>query len=69
MLKLRLEVCFGLYLILVLLRWYESRRLVSILKDIRHDLRDVFEKKGVSVDERRTLFRKIKRKRVSKKKK
>ena len=60
---------FGLYLILVILRWYESRRLVSILKDIRHDLREMGSQKGMAIEERATLIRKIKKKRREKKKK
>lgn len=48
---------FGLYLILVILRWYESRRLVHILKDIRHDIRHMGEQQGFTVKQRQTIVR------------
>ena len=60
---------FGLYLILVILRWYESRRLVGILKDIRHDIREMGAKKGMTIEERATLIRKLKKRKKEKKKK
>ena len=59
---------FGLYLILVVLRWYESRRLVNILKDIKHDIKFMAEHMGVEIKERETLVRKIKKKKSKKKK-
>ena len=52
---------FGLYLILVFLRWYESIRLAHILKDIRHDIREMSTTHmGAELKERKTLIRKIK---------
>ena len=32
---------FGLYLLLVILKWWESRKLVKIMKDIRADVREM----------------------------
>lgn len=58
---------FGLYVILVVLRWYESKRLVSILKDIRTDLRAIGKHMKVPLEERETLIRKIKNRKNRKK--
>lgn len=38
---------FGLYLILVVLRWYESRRLVRLMKDVRIELEKLNKHFGV----------------------
>ena len=38
---------FGLYLILVILRIYETKRLLKVMRDIRYDVRKVAEKIGV----------------------
>ncbi|MBW2996675.1 hypothetical protein KY332_05250 [Candidatus Woesearchaeota archaeon] len=35
---------FGLYLILVILRWKEYRKLTQVMKDIRHELREMNSK-------------------------
>ena len=35
---------FGLYIILVILKWKESRQLVKIMKDVRHELKMLNEK-------------------------
>jgi len=58
---------FGLYVILVILRWYESKRLVSIMKDIRHDLREMSKQQGMMLKERETIIRKLKKKEIKKK--
>lgn len=50
---------FGIYLLLVILRWYESRVLVNILKDIRHDIRKLSEDLGHPLEERETFARKL----------
>ena len=60
---------FGLYLLLVILRWHESRRLVHILKDIKHDIREMSKHMGADLKERDTLIRKSKQKIKSKLKK
>ena len=60
---------FGLYVILVIMRLYESKRLVTILKDIRHDIREMCKEKGMKIKERPTIIRKIKNKNINKFKK
>ena len=35
---------FGLYLILVILKWRESKQLIGIMKDIRHDIGKINER-------------------------
>ena len=52
---------FGLYVILILLRWYESKKLVTIMKDIRHDIREISKQQGMILQERGTLLRKGKK--------
>jgi len=59
---------FGLYVILVILRWYESHRLVHMLKDIQYTLVQMSDKLGVLEPERMCRHRTFAnvKKRVSK---
>ena len=63
---------FGLYLILIFLRWNESRKLVKIMKDIRYDVRKIADKLGVkktSETKKSKLRTKIQELKAKKKKK
>ncbi len=45
---------FGLYLILVILRWYESRRLATLMRDVKSELKALNKHFGVKVKPTRT---------------
>tara|TARA_Y100000034_G_scaffold20758_2_gene23819 strand:- start:6486 stop:6767 length:282 start_codon:yes stop_codon:yes gene_type:complete len=61
---------FGLYLILVILRWYESRRLASMMRDVKDQLVALNTHFGVKVKERpvKSKINQIKKAMKSKKK-
>lgn len=57
------------YVLIIILKWYETRRLLMIMKDIRHDIRAIGKKidaKGISRPRKERLkqtFENIKKKR------
>ncbi len=45
---------FGLYLILVILRWHESRRLANLMRDVKAELKALNKHFGVKVKKTKT---------------
>ncbi len=53
---------FGIYLILVILRWYESRKLVRLMTDVKQELKSLNKHLGVKTRKQKTTsIRKIRK--------
>ncbi len=50
---------FGLYLLLVILKWWESRKLVKIMKDIREEVRGISHHMGVKKEQKVSLRKRV----------
>ena len=52
---------FGLYVILVVLRWKESRKLVLLMTGVNENLKNLNKKIGADIFEHRKVFKELSR--------